>query len=98
MFILAQLLLALSRLVDITFTLYMWIVIVRALVSWMSPDPSNPLVRFLVGVTEPVLRPVRRHLPLVGGFDFSPVIVIIVLVVAEGFLVNTLRDLAFQLR
>ncbi len=60
---------------------YMWVVIARALVSWVNPDPYNPIVRFLVLVTEPVLRPIRRLLPPTkfGGIDLSPLIVILLL-------------------
>lgn len=59
--------------------LYTWIIIVAALISWVSPDPFNPVVRFLRQVTEPVLAPVRRRLPpwKTGGLDFSPLIVIL---------------------
>jgi YggT family protein len=62
--------------------LYIWIVLIRALVSWVSPDPRNPIVRLLVSLTEPVLRPLRRLLPphKLGGLDLSPMIVILLLV------------------
>ncbi len=59
--------------------LYSWVIIAAALISWVSPDPRNPIVMFLRQVTEPVLAPVRRLLPpwKTGGLDFSPLIVIL---------------------
>ena len=53
---------------------YGLLIIVRALISWVNPDPFNPLVRFLHRATEPVLRPIRRNLPDLGGLDISPVV------------------------
>ncbi|HSE94726.1 MAG TPA: YggT family protein, partial [Methylomirabilota bacterium] len=71
MFAVRQLLLALAQLVDYLLWAYLWIIIIRALLSWVSPDPWNPIVRFLNQVTEPVLRPIRQRLPMTG-IDFSP--------------------------
>ncbi|MBW1981188.1 MAG: YggT family protein [Deltaproteobacteria bacterium] len=98
MFILANLLAALSSVIGFVLTVYMWIIIARALISWVNPDPYNPIVRFLYNVTDPVLLAIRRRLPLFfGGIDFSPVIVILVIVFLQQFLVGSLRDLAFRL-
>ncbi|HLF56834.1 MAG TPA: YggT family protein [Thermoanaerobaculia bacterium] len=60
---------------------YTWVVIARALVSWVNPDPRNPIVRFLVLATEPVLRPFRKLVPphKTGGLDLSPLLVILLL-------------------
>jgi YggT family protein len=65
--------------------LYSWVIIAAALITWVSPDPRNPIVRFLRQVTEPVLAPVRRLLPpwKTGGLDFSPLIVIIAIQFVE---------------
>jgi len=83
--------------IDIGLTVYMWVIIIRALISWVSPDPYNPIVRFLYRVTEPVLRPVRRILPIGGiGVDFSPLIVILVIYFLRIFLVRILIQLASQ--
>lgn len=62
-------------------SLYTWVIIIRALLSWVNPDPYNPLVRMLVAVTEPVLRPLRRLLPphRMGGLDLSPLVAILLL-------------------
>ncbi|NJB66645.1 YggT family protein [Desulfobaculum xiamenense] len=65
--------------------LYKWIVIISALVSWVRPDPYNPVVRFLRGATEPVFYRVRRWLPFVfvGGVDLSPIVVIFAIIFLE---------------
>ena len=65
--------------------LYSWVIIAAALITWVSPDPRNPIVMFLRQVTEPVLGPVRRLLPpwKTGGLDFSPLIVILAIQVVE---------------
>jgi YggT family protein len=60
--------------------LYMWIIIAAALVSWVSPNPYNPIVQFLRRVTEPVLEPIRRLLGRYQtGIDFSPLVVILII-------------------
>jgi YggT family protein len=65
--------------------LYSWVIIAAALITWVSPDPRNPIVMFLRQVTEPVLTPVRRFLPpwKTGGLDFSPLIVILAIQFVE---------------
>ena len=62
--------------------LYTWVIIIRALISWVSPDPYNPLVRMLATATEPLLRPLRRVLPPLGGLDLSALVVLVLLQVA----------------
>lgn len=98
MFILSNFFLALARLVQLAAWVYFWIIIARAVVSWVSADPFNPIVRFLYRATEPVLRPIRRRLPIMAGLDFSPVVVLLALYFVEWFLVASLRDLAIALR
>ncbi len=78
--------------------IYMLIVIVSALISWVNPDPYNPIVRFLRAVTDPAFRLVRRLLPLPQtGIDFSPIIVILAIYFLQRFLVPTLHQVAFHL-
>ncbi len=96
MYILGQFLLAVARLIDYLLWAYMWIIIIRALISWVNPDPWNPIVRFLYQVTEPVLRPIRRRLPFTG-IDFSPIIVILVIYFLQMFLVPVLMTTAYRL-
>ena len=75
--------------------IYMWLIIARAILSWVNPDPYNPIVRFLYNVTEPVLSYLRRRLPLVyGGLDLSPLAVLAAILFLRVFLVQTIQDYA----
>lgn len=86
---------ALTMVLDGALYIYMWVIIARALLSWVNPDPYNPIVRFLYNITEPVLGYLRRRLPLVlGGIDLSPVAVLVVIYILRIFLVQTLLDWA----
>lgn len=86
---------ALASIVDLGLNIYMWLIIARALLSWVNPDPYNPIVRFLYNITEPVLGYLRRRLPLVfGGLDLSPLVVLAAIIFLRHFLVQTLRDWA----
>ena len=99
MFVAGNFVLAIARLLELVINAYIWIIIARAIISWVNPDPYNPIARFLYRVTEPVLRPVRHRMPtLAMGLDLSPMIVILVLYFLDWFLVSTLRDLALGLR
>jgi len=99
MFVVANLLEAVASVLSMVLTVYMWIIIARALVSWVNPDPHNPIVRFLYSATEPVLYRLRRALPLyAGGIDFSPIIVFVAIYFLELFVVRSLHDLARSLR
>lgn len=98
MFIVSNFLVALAKILDIGLSLYMWIIIGRAVISWVNPDPYNPIVRFLTSATEPVLYPIRRRVPIhLGGIDFSPVLVIIAIIFLQTFLVQSLIELAARL-
>ena len=98
MFILANFIHAIASVMDMVLTLYMWIVIVQSIVSWVNPDPFNPIVRFLYQVTEPVFYRIRRVLPLVySGIDLTPMVVILAIVFIKSFLVATLHQLAYSL-
>ncbi|MGI6083792.1 MAG: YggT family protein [Limnochordia bacterium] len=83
----------LHRLVDIILIWYERLVLVRVILSWFGPSPYHPVVRFIVKVTDPVLEPARRAIPSVGGIDFSPVLVFIVLGWVRRFLVINLMRL-----
>ena len=98
MFILGNLLSAFATILDIALTIYMWIIIIRALLSWVNPDPYNPIVQFLHSITEPVMLRVRQLMPMSGiGIDFSPIIVILVIIFLQEFLVNSLGMVAQRL-
>ena len=95
----ANFIIAIAKVIDIALTLYMWIIIARAVISWVNPDPFNAVVRFLNSVTEPVLYPIRRRLPIsLGGIDFSPIIVILAIIFIKYFVVQSLFDVAAGLR
>ena len=99
MFVLGNFLGAIAGVLDIVLTIYMWIVIISALISWVNPDPYNPIVRFLFSVTEPVFATVRRLLPFpYMGMDFSPLIVLLVIIFLQQFLVRTLHQVAMNLQ
>jgi YggT family protein len=98
MFVLSNFVVALARIVDIVLTLYMWIIIFRAVISWVNADPYNKIVIFLYRATEPVLRPVRRIILLRNvGIDLSPFIVILAILFLQYFLVETIIQLARNL-
>ena len=98
MFALRHLLEALAYILDLGLTIYMWLIIARALLSWVNPDPYNPIVRFLYNVTEPVMGYVRRRVPIVfGGLDLSPLLVLLAIVFLQKFLVASLLDLAYRI-
>lgn len=95
MFVLSNFIIALAKIIDIALTIYMWIIIFRALISWVNPDPYNQIVIFLYRVTEPVLGPIRRKLPMGNmGMDFSPVIVLLIILFLKYFLIETMIQLA----
>jgi len=94
MAILRELILAVAQVVDLVFSIYLFIVIARALISWVSPDPYNPIVRFLHSATDPVLNRIQRILPVnFGGIDFSPV----VLLIALSFLQRMIKAVLYHL-
>jgi YggT family protein len=99
MFIFANLLLAIANILDIVLTLYMWIVIISALISWVNPDPYNPIVRFLRAVTEPLYRPIRRIIGYrLGIIDISPMVIILAIIFVKYFFIGSLIELAYKLK
>ena len=98
MFIIGYFLQATATVLHYVLYTYMLIVIARAVLSWVSPDPYNPIVRFLHGVTDPVLYRIRRVAPLAAGsIDFTPMILILALVFLDQFAVPTLMRLGYML-
>lgn len=96
MYVIGNILGALVSLLDMGLVIYMYLVIGRALVSWVSADPYNPIVQFLIRATEPALRPIRRWLPPMA-IDFSPVIVIFAIIFVRQALVRSLFRFASEL-
>lgn len=86
-----------AKILDYILEIYKWIVIIAALISWVNPDPYNPIVRFLHSVTEPVLRPIRRLIGYrLGPIDISPLVVILAIIFAQSFLVRTLIKIGYR--
>jgi YggT family protein len=80
-----------ARLLEGMLNIYFWIVIIAAVLTWIEPNPYNPIVRFLYGVTEPVFDFVREHIPVFfGGIDFSPIVVIIAIEFVQQWMIPTL--------
>ena len=99
MLVFRNLLLAVATVLEYVLVFFMFITIARAVLSWVSPDPYNPIVRFIHNVTEPVLYQIRKRLPMMyGGIDFSPIVVILIIIFLRIFLVDSLEGLADSLR
>jgi len=98
MFVISNFLVAVAKVLDIALSIFMWIIIARAILSWVSPDPYNPIVRFIHNITEPVLYQVRRRIPLnFGGMDFSPIIILLAIIFLQQFVVQSLQQFAMTL-
>ena len=77
--------------------LYFWIVVISAIMSWIEPNPYNPIVRAIYSLTEPVFDFVRRHIPVFfGGLDFSPMIVILAIWFMQMYFIPTFERLAIS--
>jgi YggT family protein len=101
MFVFSNLVSATALVLDMVLTIYLWMIIIRALLSWVNPDPYNPVVRFLGAATDPVLWRARRFMIRaglnMGGMDLSPILVIVAIYFLQAFLVQSLKDLAIRL-
>jgi YggT family protein len=99
MFIFANLILAIAYIANTLLTVYMWIIIISALITWVNPDPYNPIVRFLYTVTDPVLRRIRKLIGFrLGVIDISPMIAILIILFVKYFLVQSLFEFAYKLK
>lgn len=98
MFVLGNFLISSAHLVEALITILYWLILIRAIISWVNPDPFNPIVQFLYRATDPVLAPIRKFLPTLGPFDISPVIAFFILYFLKLFLVSTLVDLGMKLK
>jgi YggT family protein len=97
MFVLGNLLLAAARIIDVILTVLYWLIVIRAIISWVNPDPFNPIVQFLQAATEPFLEPIRRLLPPMA-IDISPIIAFLAVMFLQTFLVKTLVDVGLRFR
>lgn len=100
MFVFSNLIFGVARVLDAVLNLYFWIVIVAAVLSWVNPDPYNPIVRILRNLTEPVFYRVRKWIPFtyVGGLDLSPVVVLLAIQFISAVLVQSLYQFAVTMR
>jgi YggT family protein len=92
---------ATAQVLDVVLQIYMWILIARAVLSWVNPDPRNPIVAFLGAVTDPLLRVIRRRLPMSLRYfplDIAFLVLIGLVLFTRYFLVQSLQDYALLLR
>lgn len=97
MFVVGNFLIAVATIIGIILRLLTWLIIIRALISWVNPDPYNPIVVFLRRSTDPLLEPIRRKMPRMQ-VDFSPLIAILVIIFVRVFLVSSLTDMGLRLK
>ncbi len=98
MIVIATLLQALAQILHMVINIYIWVIIIAALITWVRPDPYNPIVQALFRLTEPAYALVRRYIPtVIGGIDLAPLIIIIVLQFIDLFFVRLLLNLAYRL-
>ena len=100
MIVLANLLQAVATILSQVLRLYSFVILIAVLLSWVSPDPFNPVVRFLRSATEPIFAWVRQHLPFanIGMLDLSPLIVLIAIQLLQMVLVQSMFDYAYRMR
>ncbi|MGE5174082.1 MAG: YggT family protein [Betaproteobacteria bacterium] len=98
MYLFGNIILGIAKVLDIVLNVYMWIIIIRALISWVNPDPYNAIVQILTRVTEPVLRPIRKLVPPYKvGIDFSPLIAILIIIFLQYAVINTLKRIGYSM-
>jgi len=100
MFIVSNFLIAIARVLEVLLNIIYWLILIRALISWVNPDPYNPIVQFLYKTTEPILYPIRKILPfnLKFGIDLSPIIAFFTIMFLKSFLIRTILELAIRIR
>lgn len=97
MFVAANVIEGVAHVLDAVLTVYMWVIVARAVISWVNPDPYNWIVQILIRATEPVLFAIRRRLGYGMGIDFSPIIAILIIVFLQVALVRSLFELAARM-
>ncbi|MCX8034238.1 MAG: YggT family protein [Thermodesulfovibrio sp.] len=98
MSILGNFIIVIANILDIALTIYSFIIIASALVSWVNPAPYNPIVRFLYKVTEPILRPIRKLIPFRLPVDISPLILLFLIYFIQKFLILSLIELGYRIK
>ncbi len=97
MFAIGNILQGIAYVLDTVLFLYMWLIIIRAVISWVNPDPYNPIIQFLGRVTDPVLYTIRRRVGIIGGIDVSPILAILLIIFLQYAVVETIRDIGMRL-
>ncbi len=98
MYIIGYFIMAVAKVLDVILIAYMWVVVARAVLSWVNPDPFNPIVRFIHNVTEPLLYQIRTRIPInFGGMDLSPIVVFAGIIFLRTFVVNSLHQMALSM-
>lgn len=82
----------LARIIQLAVNAYIFVILARAVLSWVNPDPRHPAVRLLDRLTEPVLRPIRDRLNMNGPVDFSPMVAVLILLVLQQILLHFIAD------
>ncbi len=99
MFAISNLIITSARLAEMLLQILCFLIVLRAIISWVNPDPFHPLVQFLNRFTDPVLAPFRKFMPPLGPIDISPAIaVILIYSIQKYFIVPTLMELAMRMR
>jgi len=98
MFAISNVVFAIAKVLDSVLSIYKWILLIRVLLSWVNPDPYNPIVIFLRQVTDPVLRQLRKIIPPIGMIDLSAIVAFLLIAFLQEALVRTLYQIAINLR
>ncbi len=98
MYVFGNIILGIAKVLEIALNIYMWVIIIRALISWVNPDPYNAIVQILTKVTEPVLRPIRKLVPPYKvGIDFSPLIAVLIIIFLQYAVIDTLKRIGYSM-
>lgn len=97
MFIFGNFFIALANVTDALLTIFYWLIVIRAVISWVNPDPFNPIVQFLYRLTDPILEPIRRFLPRIP-IDISPIIAFLGIIFLRSFLVATFMKIGYGMQ
>ncbi|MBU1864354.1 MAG: YggT family protein [Candidatus Omnitrophica bacterium] len=95
MFVISNFIIAIAKIVDILLNLMLWCIIIRSLLSWVNPDPYNAIVQMLNRITDPILQPIRRLIPMFNmGIDLSPFIACLAIIFLQSFAIRSLYQIA----
>jgi YggT family protein len=97
MFVAGNLISGVAYIIDVLLSIYFWVIFVRALLSWVRPDPYHPIVRIISGMVDPLTYRIRRYVPPIGMIDLSPFILMLIIMFLQRFLVKTLFDIAVRM-